>query len=107
MASIPVNRKQWESLSNDQQQEIVQGLKEVGALSDDDEIIGSDDVPEQIIPDSDLIREAASVSASCEAACNAAYAAAVARCNFLPHPAARAVCFSAAMAAYAICLRNC
>jgi hypothetical protein len=28
-------------------------------------------------------------------------------CSLLPHPAARAACYAAAMAAYAICLRNC
>lgn len=107
MASIAINRQQWESLADEEQQQVLRALREVGALNEDDEIVGSDDVPERMIPDSALIREAASVPAGCEAACNAAYAAACARCNFLPHPGLRAACYSAAMVAYAACLRNC
>lgn len=43
----------------------------------------------------------------CVAMCSAAYNSACAYCSVLPHPAARAACYGAAMATYAACLRGC
>src|SRR5688500_10797035 len=98
MADIPVNREEWESLSSQDQEEVLKALKEAGAITDKDRVSPSDDAPRML---------SAAGNPACEAACNAAYAAAVARCNLIPVPAGRAVCFAAAMAAYAVCLRNC
>ena len=43
----------------------------------------------------------------CQRACTAAYGVCVRRCNFLPHPAARAVCYGGCTAAYGACLASC
>lgn len=110
MATIFVNREAWESLSKEDQDSIIAALRDGGAMKDGDTLSPADDVEEAMVPNSSFIKDAAEALAgnpACEAACSAAYASAVSRCNLLPHPAARAVCFSAAMGAYALCLRNC
>ena len=101
MDEIRVNKEQWDGLTAAQREEIERGLKEIGALSADARIVGDDAV------ENFTLRNLPRGDGPCQAACTATYGQATRICSALPHPAARAVCYAAAMAAYAVCLRNC
>jgi hypothetical protein len=110
MAEIHVNRSNWEAISTEERGQIITLLKETGCLKEADSITPSDSVPEFSVIDSGFFRKnllARAGNPACEQACTTAYAAASARCNLLPHPAARAICFGVATAAYGVCLKNC
>ena len=109
MAQVPVNRKLWTDLSDSERTAIEDVLRGTGALAPGDTLKPTDNAPELPVPDTEFVRtlNVPLANPACEAACNATYAATVSRCNLLPHPAARAVCYGAATAAYGLCLRNC
>jgi hypothetical protein len=98
---ILVKKDSWDALSNVDKEAIHKALREAGAIGDRDNIIGD--------PHTDLasVQNLVAADGPCQAACTAAYGRATRVCSLLPHPAARAVCYGAATAAYAVCLRNC
>jgi hypothetical protein len=98
---IKVNKDEWLALSDADKRRIEEILKGAGAMAAGDKIIGDPKVTSSTLsnlPEGD---------GPCQAACTAAYGRATRVCSALPHPAARAVCYAAAMAAYAVCLKNC
>ena len=101
MAQIKVNQQAWDALSDQDKDAIHSELRDAGAIDDTDTIVGD--------PAVEAFTEANLTAADgpCQAACTAAYGRATRVCSVLPHPGARAVCYAAAMAAYAVCLRNC
>jgi hypothetical protein len=101
MADVRVTKDLWDGLTAAQREEIERGLKKIGALSADMKIVGDagvDNFTTQNLPTAD---------GPCQAACTATYGNATRFCSTLPHPGARAACYAAAMAVYAVCLRNC
>ena len=101
MAQIKVNQRQWDALSDQDRDDIQKELKVAGAIDDNDIIVGDPAV--ESFAESNLT----AADGPCQTACTAAYGRATRACSLIPHPAGRAVCYAAAMAAYAVCLRNC
>lgn len=98
---IVVPREHWDSLTEDQRQEVTTTLQASGALQRGDRIVAGD-VELQFAPEAQIMADG-----PCQAACTAAYGRATRLCTLLPHPAAKAACYAGAMAVYAVCLRNC
>ena len=98
---IKVNKDEWTGLNAEDREKIQQILKDAGAIDSGDRIVGDPAV------ESFTMGNLATADGPCQAACTAAYGRASRACSLLPHPGARAVCYAAAMAAYAVCLRNC
>lgn len=101
MQKIEIEEDLWGGLSKADQDAIVEKLRGAGAIGESDVIVGSASASTSRIANMTL------ADGPCQAACTAAYGRATRVCSLLPHPAARAACYAAAMAAYAICLRNC
>jgi hypothetical protein len=101
MPNIEIEQDLWGGLSKADQDAIVEKLRSAGAIGETDTIVGSTSASTSRIANLTL------ADGPCQAACTAAYGRATQFCSVLPHPAARAACYAAAMAAYAVCLRNC
>ena len=98
---IKVNKEAWTGITAEDRDKIQKILKDAGAMDASDRIVG--DAGTEPFTTSNLV----AADGPCQAACTAAYGRATRVCSLLPHPGARAVCYAAAMAAYAVCLRNC
>jgi hypothetical protein len=98
---IKVNKQEWLSLSDEDRKRIEEILKEAGSIDSGDKIVGDPGVTS--FTESNLTAR----DGPCQAACTAVYNQASRLCSALPYPPARAVCYAAAMTAYAVCLRNC
>jgi hypothetical protein len=116
MAKYLVNKKLWDQLSEEDHKVILETLQEAGSLSEGDSIEPSDDAPEILLPSIDFFGEQLGeerpefglfADNACQQACTSGYGVAVGRCNLLPLPQARAICFAAATAAYGACLAAC
>jgi hypothetical protein len=98
---VKVNKQEWLALSDQDRKRIEEIPREAGAIGRDDKVVGDPGIT--TFTESNLI----AADGPCQAACTAAYGRATRVCSALPHPGARALCYAAAMAAYAVCLRNC
>jgi hypothetical protein len=101
MQKIEIDRDLWGGLSKADQDAIVAKLREAGSIGEQDVIVGSASA------NTSQIANMRMADGPCQAACTAAYGRATQYCSLLPIPAARAACYAAAMAAYAVCLRSC
>lgn len=106
MTDILVNNQQWDSLSKDEQKEIVKGLRSTGAIKIGDRIVGDPNVPPfdkntQLEPMWNPIEDL------CKAACDVAAASGAAWCTANTAGVALAACLAAAEAARRECRNRC
>lgn len=106
MTDILVNKQQWDTLSTDEQDKIVEGLHSTGAIKSGDRIIGDPTAPPfeedtQFGPMWNPIKDI------CKAGCDTIAAAAIAWCIANTAGVALAVCLAAAEAARQECYRHC
>lgn len=111
MATISVNKDQWESLSPDERENIIRGLREAGSLGPNDTIEGSpsvsafDESSEITTQGWNPIKDI--LKAPCKLACDAAATAALAWCTANTAGTGLALCIAAADAARSECKRRC
>ncbi|MES2440494.1 MAG: hypothetical protein V4584_15615 [Verrucomicrobiota bacterium] len=79
MANIKVNKEQWDAVSEADQQKIITGLMETGALKEDDQIIGVPDVA-PITEDTVFEPMWNPIKDICKALCDSSAAVAIAWC---------------------------
>ncbi|MEI2781259.1 MAG: hypothetical protein V9H25_08325 [Candidatus Competibacter sp.] len=106
MADILVNKQQWDSLSEEEQNKIVKGLSGTGAIKIGDRVIGDPNVPPfdentQLEPMWNPIKDL------CKAACDAAAAAGAAWCTANTAGVVLAACLAATEAARRECRNRC
>ena len=103
MANINVNAAEWNSLTGEQQNQIMGILRRTDLLKEGDRIIADANSPRV-----GMLAEGAVQPAGfwCKLACNAAEAAAVAACGLLSGPAA-GICIAAAHTAGELCRSKC
>ena len=106
MADILVNKQQWDSLSQDEQSEIVKGLRTTGAVKIGDRIVGDPNV-KPFDENTQLEPMWNPLKSICKAACDATAAAGVAWCTANTAGIGLAVCLAAAEAARQECRRRC
>jgi hypothetical protein len=98
MADIAVSANQWNEVSADERERIVQGLRQSGILGAEDKLVPSGDIKAQgWNPIKDI----------CKAACDVAAGTAIAWCTANTGGAATALCVAAAEAAREECKRHC
>jgi hypothetical protein len=107
MAHIRLNEEQWNSLSDDQQSEIIQIMRDTGLLRDRDEIIPDPDAPSVSMLRLPEVSAGRIKEVLCKTACTAAEAAAITACAHLIEPLAVAACIAAAHALGEECRRRC
>ena len=106
MADIKVNKQQWDSLSEEDQRAITEGLRSTGGLSIGDQIVGDPNVKPfdentQLQPMWNPIKDL------CKSACDIAAGSAVAWCTANTAGVGLAACLAAAEAARQECRNRC
>jgi TRAP-type mannitol/chloroaromatic compound transport system substrate-binding protein len=106
MTDILVNKGQWDALPKEEQDKIIKGLRETGAIYDTDEIVGDDSVSPidentQLQPMWNPLKDA------CRALCDVAAAAALGWCATHTAGTGLAVCVAIAEKARTRCKNNC
>jgi hypothetical protein len=106
VTDILVNKNQWDSLSEDEQNEIVRGLRGTGAIKIGDKIVGDPNVPpfDENTPLEPMWNPIKDI---CKAACDTTAAAAAAWCSANTAGVALAACLAAAEAARRECRKRC
>ena len=106
MANILVNKQQWDSLSEEEQNKIVKGLSSTGAIKIDDQIVGDPNTPPfdentQFKPMWNPIQDL------CKTACDTVAAAGVAWCIANTSGPVLAACLAATEAIRRECRNHC
>lgn len=100
---IHVNRGQWESLSEEQREEIISTLKAAKDLSSEDTVVADDSVAAT----SDASSPTADNSTACKAACAAEAAIGAASCRKMPIAKMKWACGAVVTIKYGICMAGC
>ncbi len=110
MASIKVNAGQWNAISENERQSIIDGLRETGAIKAEDTVIPDQDEPpfteETVLePMWNPIKDVA--KGACKALCDATAAAAVAWCTANTAGVGLVACLALAESARKECRKRC
>jgi len=106
MADIKVNMQQWNSVSIADQEIIIKGLRESGALKIGDNIV-ADPAVQPFDENAHFVLKWNPFEDLCKMACDTAAAAAFTWCSANTAGAATVVCMAAAEAARNACRDNC
>jgi hypothetical protein len=105
MAEIKINQAQWEAIDNVQQQAIVAGLREIGALQAEDTIVADADTA--AVTDESGMAPLGLFSGVCKIACDVAAAAAGTWCTANTAGLGLTVCLAAAAVIRNECRSRC
>lgn len=106
MADILINKDQWDALSKEEQERVVHGLLEAGALQDDDRVVGDANVP-PFDENTSLAPLWNPLKDICKALCDSTAAAGVAWCAANTAGAATVACIAVAEVAREECKNRC
>lgn len=106
MANLLVNADQWNSISIEEQQKIVTGLRTVGSLKAEDNIVG-DATTDPYDPDQRITLEWNPIKDVCKIACDVAAGTAAAWCTANTVGVGFALCITAAELARNKCRDSC
>jgi len=106
MANIIVNENQWNSITEDEQRKIIDGLRENGALQSKDNIVANPSAPE-ITSDTEFEPMWNPIKDICKAICDTTAAAGVAWCTANTAGLGLAACIAVAEGARQECRKRC
>ena len=106
MAEVKVNAEQWNALSNDDQNRIVEALRETGALRDEDQVVADPDTA-PFTEESTFEPMWNPIKDVCKMLCDSATAAAAAWCVANTGGVLLAACLAVAKVAQKECRKRC